>query len=246
MAGLLFGKLALVTGAGSGIGRATSRVLAREGATVIVSDRKLDGAEQTVKLIGETHMPVQMDVTNSDNIADTIEKVIDKYKRPPTIIVNSAGITRDSFLLKMDESDFDLVVRVNLTGTYLVMKNCVKRMIDYKVGGSIINISSVTAKMGNIGQCNYAPSKAGVECITRVAAKEFAKFGIRTNTVICGFTHTPMTENVPDKVKQLVMNQIALKRFAEPEEIAEAITFLASDKSSYITGASIEASGGLM
>ncbi len=107
-------------------------------------------------------MPVQMDVTNSDNIADTIEKVIDKYKRPPTIIVNSAGITRDGFLLKMDESDFELVVKVNLEGTFLVMKNCVKRMIDYKVGGSIVNISSVTARMGNMGMILFFYAFLGV------------------------------------------------------------------------------------
>jgi NAD(P)-dependent dehydrogenase (short-subunit alcohol dehydrogenase family) len=112
--------------------------------------------------IAETHMPVQMDVTNSDNIADTIEKVIDKYKRPPTIIVNSAGITRDGFLLKMDESDFELVVKVNLEGTFLVMKNCVKRMIDYKVGGSIVNISSVTARMGNMGMILFFYAFLGV------------------------------------------------------------------------------------
>lgn len=97
------------------------------------------------------------------------------------------------------------------------MKNCVKKMIDYKVGGSIVNISSVTARMGNMGQGNYAPSKAGVECLTRVAAKEFAKYGIRTNAVVVGFTTTPMTESVPQKVKDMILQQIALKRFADPE-----------------------------
>lgn len=117
-------------------------------------------------------------------------------------------------------------------------------MVDYKVGGAIVNISSVTAKMGNMGQSNYAPSKAAVETLTRVAAKEFAKFGIRVNTVIPGFINTPMTATVPDKVKDLVRSQIAMRRFGEPEEVSDTIAFLSSDKSSFVTGASIEVSGG--
>lgn len=133
-----------------------------------------------------THFPIELDVTNSQSINNVLEEVINKYKRPPSLIVNSAGITRDSFILKMDESDFDLVLNVNLKGTFLVMKHAVQKMCDYKIGGSVVNISSITAKIGNIGQSNYAPSKAGVECLTRVASKEFAKFGIRVNSVIPG------------------------------------------------------------
>lgn len=241
---LLLGKLALVTGAGGGIGRAAAVRFAQEGATVIVTDRKFDQAAQTAKKLGGTHLPLELDVTNSDNIKSVIEEAINKYKRPPSITVNCAGITRDAFILKMDENDFDLVLNVNLKGTFLVMKNVVQRMVDYKVGGAIVNISSVTAKMGNMGQSNYAPSKAAVETITRVAAKEFAKFGIRVNTVIPGFINTPMTATVPDKVKDLVRNQIAMRRFGEPEEVSDTIAFLSSDKSSFITGASIEVSGG--
>lgn len=125
------------------------------------------------------------------------------------------------------------------------MKHVVQRMVEFKVGGAIVNISSVTAKMGNMGQANYAPSKAAVETLTRVASKEFAKFGIRVNSVIPGFINTPMTDHVPDKVKDMVIKQIALRRFGEPEEVSDTIAFLASDKSSYVTGASIEVSGGL-
>jgi 17beta-estradiol 17-dehydrogenase / 3alpha(17beta)-hydroxysteroid dehydrogenase (NAD+) / 3-oxoacyl-[acyl-carrier protein] reductase alpha subunit len=125
------------------------------------------------------------------------------------------------------------------------MKHAAQKMIEHKVGGAIINISSVTAKMGNMGQCNYAPSKAAVETLTRVGAKEFAKFGIRVNTVIPGFIHTPMTEKVPEKVKELIVHQIALRRFGEAEEVSDAIAFLASDKSSYVTGATLEVSGGM-
>ncbi|CRL00756.1 CLUMA_CG014012, isoform A [Clunio marinus] len=241
---LLLGKLALITGAGGGIGRATAVRFAQEGATVIVTDRKIKQAEETAKKLGGTHLPLELDVTNADNVQSVIEEAINKYKRPPSITVNCAGITRDAFILKMDDSDFDLVLNVNLKGTYLVMKHVVQKMIEHKVGGAIVNISSITAKMGNMGQCNYAPSKAAVETLTRVAAKEFAKFGIRVNTVIPGFVHTPMTDHVPDKVKELILKQIALKRFGEPEEISDTIAFLSSDKSSFVTGASIEVSGG--
>ena len=126
------------------------------------------------------------------------------------------------------------------------MKHSAQKMIDYKLGGSIVNISSIVARLGNIGQCNYAPSKAAVESLTRVSSKEFAKFGIRVNTVIPGFVKTPMTENIPEKVRELMLSTIALKRFGEAEEISDTIAFLASDKSAFITGASIEVTGGQM
>lgn len=125
------------------------------------------------------------------------------------------------------------------------MKHAAQRMIDYKLGGTMINISSITARIGNMGQCNYAPSKAAVECLSRVAAKEFARYGIRVNTVVPGFINTPMTVSVPEKVKEIITQNIAMRRFGEPEEVSDTIAFLASDKSEYITGASIEVSGGL-
>lgn len=125
------------------------------------------------------------------------------------------------------------------------MKHAAQRMVDYKLGGSIINISSITARIGNMGQCNYAPSKAAVECISRVAAKELARYGIRVNTVVPGFINSPMSTKIPEKVKELITKSIAMRRFGEPEEVSDTIAFLASDKSEYITGASIEVSGGL-
>ena len=125
------------------------------------------------------------------------------------------------------------------------MKNTAQRMVDYKLGGSIINFSSITARIGNMGQCNYAPSKAAVECLSRVAAKEFARYGIRVNTVVPGFINSPMTSKVPEKVKELIIHNISMRRFGEPEEVSDSVAFLASDKSEYITGALIEVSGGL-
>lgn len=144
----------------------------------------------------------------------------------------------------MTESDFDLVTSVNLKGTFLVMQNFAKAMIEYKVNGSIVNLASIVGKTGNIGQANYAPSKAGVEAMTRVASKEFAKFNIRVNAVLPGFIQSPMTDELPQKIKDMVILQCALRRFGKPEEIGEVVSFLASERSSYINGASIEVTGG--
>jgi 17beta-estradiol 17-dehydrogenase/3alpha(17beta)-hydroxysteroid dehydrogenase (NAD+) len=246
MSTLLMGKLALVTGSGSGIGRAVAIRFAQEGCTVVCSDRNFENAQKTAAKLGANHFPIELDVSDSQNVKKVLEETINKYKRPPTTVVNCAGITRDSMILKMDESDFDLVLKVNLKGTFLVMKHAVQKMIEHQVCGAVVNISSVTAKMGNIGQSNYAPSKAAVETLTRVGAKEFAKHGIRVNCVIPGFINTPMTQSLPDKVKDLVTKSIALRRFGEPVEIADTVAFLASDKSSYMTGATVEVSGGMI
>ncbi|XP_055708358.1 estradiol 17-beta-dehydrogenase 8 [Phlebotomus papatasi] len=241
----LAGKLAFVTGAGSGIGRATCRILARDGATIIAADRNLDTAEETVKLLeSPSHSSVKIEVGNSASIRDALAFCLEKYKSTPSVVVNSAGITRDSFILKMPEEDFDAVINVNLKGSFTVMQTFARSMVEQKVSGSIINLSSVVAKFGNLGQANYSASKAGVEAMTRVAAKEFGKFNIRVNAILPGFINTPMTGTVPDKVKNMIIQQTALKRFGEPEEIAEVIAFLASDKSSYVTGASIDVIGG--
>lgn len=245
MPGVHFGKLALVTGAGSGIGRATCRILARDGATVIAADKNVKGAEETIKAIGpESHTPIAIDIASSESIAQALSLAIDKYKRPPAVVVNSAGVTRDNFLLKMPESDFDLVTNVNLKGTFLVMQHFARAMVEYKVGGVFVNLASIVGKTGNIGQANYAPSKSGVESMTRVASKEFAKFNIRVNAVLPGFIQSPMTDKIPDKIKEMLIIQCALRRFGRPEEVAEVISFLASDRASYINGASIEVTGG--
>uniref|UniRef100_A0A1L8DIW5 (3R)-3-hydroxyacyl-CoA dehydrogenase n=1 Tax=Nyssomyia neivai TaxID=330878 RepID=A0A1L8DIW5_9DIPT len=241
----LAGKLAFVTGAGSGIGRATCRILAREGATVIAADKNLSTAQETVKLLGdETHSSVSIEVGSSSSVREALAFCLEKYKKPPSVIVNSAGITRDGFILKMAEEDFDAVINVNLKGSFTVLQTFAKSMMEQGVSGSIVNLSSIVAKSGNIGQANYSASKAGVEAMTRVAAKEFGKFNIRVNAILPGFINTPMTETVPQKVKDIIVQQTALKRFGEPEEIAEVIAFLASDKSSYVTGASIDVLGG--
>lgn len=167
-----------------------------------------------------------MDVTSQSNINTTLNEVVLKFKRPPTIIVNSAGITRDNFLLKMSEMDFDNVVNVNLKGTFLVTKTFAQAIIDHdkenehgdrKPGGAIINLASISGKIGNIGQANYSASKSGVESFTRVASKEFGQYGIRVNAILPGFIRTPMTDILSDKIKVMVTKQCAMRRFGNPE-----------------------------
>lgn len=249
MSGSLLGKLALVTGSGSGIGRATCQILAREGATIISADVNLDKAKETTKDLSKNNqldnLSVKLDVHEAASVNEVLSKVLETYRKPPTIIVNSAGITRDNFLLELSQQDFDDVINVNLRGTFLVVQTFAKAIVSNNINeGSIINIASIVGKYGNIGQANYCASKAGVELLTKVASKEFGRYGIRCNVVLPGFINSPMTSTIPDKVKDKFLKMISLKRFGDPEEIAEVITFLASDKSRYVNGASIEVTGG--
>lgn len=248
MTQLLTGRLALITGGGSGIGRAVCIALAKEGAKVIVSDIDGDAAETTVKkfLGGNKHVFKHVDVTSADSVTQLFTQVKEECGAAPQILVNCAGITRDAFMLKMSEKMFDDVISVNLKGTYLMTQAASHLMVQEKVpDGSIINVSSVVGKVGNMGQCNYAASKAGVEGFTKSVAKEMAKYGIRCNAVMPGFIDTPMVATVPEKVIDAMKKQIPLGRMGKPEEIADACMFLASPRSSYITGTIIQVSGGL-
>ncbi|XP_035307869.1 estradiol 17-beta-dehydrogenase 8 isoform X2 [Cricetulus griseus] len=208
--------LALVTGAGSGIGRAISVRLAQEGAAVAACD--LDGAAAQ----------------------DTA-----CFSRPPSVVVSCAGITRDEFLLHMSEEDWDRVIAVNLKGTFLVTQAAAQALVSSGCRGSIINISSIIGKVGNIGQTNYASSKAGVIGLTQTAARELGRHGIRCNSVLPGFIATPMTQKMPEKVKDKVTAMIPLGHMGDPEDVADAVAFLASEDSGYITGATVEVTGGL-
>lgn len=247
MANLLLGRLALVTGAGSGIGKAVAELFAKEGAIVIGAGINVDGAIKELPSYGEhMHMAHEMDVSCEASVKAMMEEVWNNYQRPPTIAVNCAGITRDGFLLKMSEKDFDDVINVNLKGTFFMTKHLCKLLIRNKVSdASIINIASIVGKTGNIGQANYTASKAGVVGLSKTIALEYASFGIRCNAVLPGFIDTAMTEKVPSKVKEQVKQMIPLKKFGEPLDIAQACLFLASDQSKYITGSSIEVTGGL-
>ncbi|CAL1684896.1 unnamed protein product [Lasius platythorax] len=248
MSRLVAGKLALVTGAGSGIGREVCRVLAREGANVVAADQNVKTAQETVATLeGAEHIALNIHVNDRNSVETAFKDVVKQFSKPPTIIVNSAGITRDNFLAKLSDNDFDDVINVNLKGTFLIMQAAVKAMIEGNAtkDSSIINVSSIIATRGNIGQSNYSASKAGVIAMTKSASMEFGQFGIRVNTVLPGFIDTPMTAIVPDKVKEMFIKRIPLQRLGKPQEVAEVIVFLASDRSSYINGTSIEVTGGM-
>lgn len=245
---MLAGKLAFVTGGGSGIGREVCRIFAKEGAKVIVADSNVKTAEDTITILnGSAHMALGMNVTNVQSVNSAFKNILEQYSRIPTIIVNSAGITRDQFLVKLTEKEFEEVINVNLKGTFLVVQNAAKQLIEAGAsnGSSIVNIGSIMGKIGNIGQANYSASKAGVEAFTKTAALEFGKFGIRINTILPGYIDTPMTKTVPENVKSMYIKRIPLQRIGKPQEVAEVVTFLVSDRSSYVTGASIEVTGGL-
>lgn len=247
MSNLLLGRVALVTGGGSGIGRAVSLTFAKEGAIVIATDINEDAAQQTLQNLPDSgkHFAAAVDVSNGESVQNLLLRVKQDYPTPE-VLVNCAGITRDSLMVSMTESMFDDVIKVNLKGTYLMTQAVSKLMIESKIeNGSIINISSVSGKIGNFGQCNYAASKAGVEGLTKTVARELAMYNIRCNAVMPGFIDTPMVQSVPDKVIEKIKREIPLRRLGAPEEIAEACVFLASRRSSYITGSIIQVSGGL-
>merc|ERR1712142_532467 len=243
---VLSGRLALVTGGGRGIGRAVCQILARDNAKVVVTDLNMDSCQETLGSLREDdHFAVTSDVSQASSVNDCFKQVLDKYKRAPDIIVNSAGITKDGFMLRMKEEDFEKVIDVNLKGTFLVTQAAASLMKDQQLAGSIVNIASIVGKTGNIGQANYTASKAGVIGFTKTAAKELGKFGIRVNVILPGFIKTPMTDVVPDKVKTGILSQIPLGDFGDPIDIAEATAFLACERSKYITGASFDVNGGM-
>ncbi|KAJ8267460.1 hypothetical protein COCON_G00126320 [Conger conger] len=247
----LLSRLTVVTGGGSGIGRAVCQRFAAEGASVVVADVNEDSANETLQSLprdyrGQKHSVVGVEVSSKESVERMVTTIQRGYFQPPSVCVSAAGITRDEFLLKMEEGDFDRVVQVNLKGTFLLTQAVSRALVaSGSPKGSIITVGSIVGKVGNIGQVNYSASKAGVEGLTRTAAKELSRFGIRCNCVLPGFITTPMTEKVPEKVINMITSMIPLGRLGQPAEVADACAFLASDDSRYITGVSIEVTGGL-
>ncbi|XP_064650300.1 estradiol 17-beta-dehydrogenase 8-like [Lineus longissimus] len=243
---ILLGGIAVVTGGGSGIGRAVCQILARDGARVAVVDVNEKGAKETLNQLNGEHMMITGDISKTASATQLVADVQSHFNEAPSILVNSAGITRDKYMLKMTEQQWDEVIDVNLKGSFLMMQAVGKVMAQKKVkNGSIVNVASIIGKTGNPGQVNYSASKAGVMGMTKSAAQELAKFGIRCNAVLPGFINTPMTDAVPDDIIETIKWFIPMKRTGTPEEVAETIAFLSSSKSSYITGACIEVTGGL-
>lgn len=244
---MLTGKVALVTGAGRGIGRQIALTLAKYGADVIVNyNGSRERAEEVVREIetmGRKAAAVQCSVADFTACGKMIEEMLAEFGHID-ILVNNAGITKDNLMIKMSEADFDAVIETNLKGTFNTMKHMYRPFLKQKAG-RIINLSSVTGLLGNAGQANYAASKAGVIGLTKSAARELAGRNITVNAVAPGYIDTDMTQAMTDAAKEAVLSQIPLKRAGTPEDIAETVAFLASDKASYITGQVISVDGGM-
>ena len=244
---MLDGKIAVVTGASRGIGRAIALELASRGAFVVVNyNGSKDWAEEVKKEIeaaGGKAEVYQCNVSDFEKCQAFIQDVIKTYGRLD-ILVNNAGITRDGLLMKMSEADFDSVIETNLKGTFNTIRFASRQMLKQR-SGRIINMSSVVGIAGNAGQANYASSKAGVIGLTKAVARELASRGITVNAIAPGFIETEMTEVLSDAVKEASVAQIPLGRFGKPEDIAKTAAFLASDDAGYITGQVIQVDGGM-
>lgn len=239
-------KVALITGGAQGIGKAIALLFAREGAKVGVADLNLVGAQQTcaeiATLLGEA-LPLGGNVAEAKGAEQMVQSLLDKFGRLD-ILVNNAGITRDQVLLRMKEEDWDLVLAVNLKGAFNLTKAALRPFLKQKAG-KIINIASVTGQMGNAGQANYAASKAGLIGFTKAVAREYATRNIQVNAVAPGFIDTAMSQAIPAKERELLIKQIPMERLGKPEEVAEAVLFLASPAADYITGQVLNVNGGM-
>ena len=244
---MLARKIAVVTGGAQGIGREIALLFAREGADVALIDRDAEALEKTrveVEGLGRRALALAADVSSAEETRGAVNKIIDSMGRID-ILVNNAGVTRDGFLLRMSEADWDAVIAVNLKGAFNMTRAAAKPMLKQRAG-RIINIASVIGLVGNAGQANYAASKAGIIGFTKSAAKELASRGITANAIAPGFIETRMTGALPDDVRQKMLAGIPLGRYGTPAEVANVALFLASGLSEYVTGQTIVVDGGLV
>ena len=239
-------KIALVTGASRGIGRAIAEQLAAAGATVIGTATTEKGAENISEYFKSKNRNAhgrQLNVTDSEAVTNLLASINDEFGTP-TILVNNAGITKDNLMLRMKDDEWFDVIDTNLNAIYRTSKACLKGMTKAR-WGRIINISSVVGSMGNAGQSNYAATKAGVAGFSRALAKEIGSRNITVNTIAPGFIATDMTDQLSDEQKQKMIDQIPTQRLGNPEDIAHAVVFLASDYGSYISGETLHINGGM-
>jgi len=245
---MLKGKTAVVTGAARGIGRAIALKLASLGANVVInyrsSSKEAEDLAKEIEAVGGNALTVQADVSSFEDAGKLIKEATDKFGALD-ILVNNAGITRDALLLRMKESDFDSVINTNLKGAFNCIKHASAVMLKQK-SGKIVNISSVIGLIGNAGQLNYAAAKAGVIGMTKSAAKELASRGITVNAIAPGYIETDMTEVLPEKVKEGILQNVPLKRIGKPEDVANLTAFLVSTSADYITGQVINVDGGMV
>jgi 3-oxoacyl-[acyl-carrier protein] reductase len=241
------GKTAIVTGSARGIGQAIAIELASKGADLVICDVKaewLSETEAALKELGAKVTCKELDVTSGDACQKVFNEIAEE-NGSIDILVNNAGITRDGLLMRMSEEDWDAVLTVNLKGTFNCTKAVTRTMMKQR-SGSIINIASVVGIMGNAGQANYAASKGGVIAFTKSVAKELSSRNIRANAIAPGFISSKMTDALSDEVRQKMLDAIPLNAFGTPQDIANAVTFLASDMSSYITGQVLSVNGGMI
>jgi 3-oxoacyl-[acyl-carrier protein] reductase len=246
MAMSLTERIAIVTGGAQGIGQAIAATLAQEGADVVVADLNANRCEETVarvKQLGRKAMAVSVNVGDWDQVKSMIDRVQKEWERID-ILVNNAGITRDGLLLRMKEEDWQSVLQVNLTGTFYCVKAVLPTMSRQR-NGRIVNIASIVGAIGNIGQANYAASKAAVIGLTKTVAREYASRNITVNAVAPGFIDTAMTQDLSADTKEALLNQIPLKRLGQASDIADAVSFLCSEKAGYITGHVLHVNGGM-
>ncbi len=240
-------EVTIVTGAGSGIGKETALLFAKEGAKVVVADINEKSGNETVEEIKKSDgegIFIKLDICNRELAKHMAEETLKKYGKID-VLINNAGIVQDALLAKMTEEQWDKVINVNLKGTF----NCIQAVVDVMIQqgkGVIINTSSVVGLYGNVGQVNYSAAKAGLIGMTKTLAKELGKKGVRVNAVAPGFIMTPMTANVPEKVLELMKEKTPLRKLGEPRDVANAYLFLASNDAKYVNGAVLSVDGGLV
>jgi len=244
---LLENQIAVVTGAGRGIGRAIALKFAAEGADVACVSRTAGNSEKVaneVRALGRKAWAHAVDVADASSVNPTVEKILAECGRVD-ILVNNAGVTRDGLLMRMSDEDWDTVFNTNLRGAFLVTKAFSRAMLKQRAG-RVINIASVVGLMGNAGQCNYAASKGGLIAFTKSAAKEFGSRGVTVNAIAPGFTETDMTSELKPEVKEVILKQIPLGRFGQAEDIADAALYLAASSGRYVTGQVLTVDGGMV
>jgi 3-oxoacyl-[acyl-carrier protein] reductase len=245
----LSGKVALITGSARGIGKAIALELANHGAKIVINDilpkDEIDKTLEEIRKSGDQTIGIRADITIFKEVESMVKEIINKFGKID-ILVNNAGIIRDSLLIRMKEEDWDAVININLKGTFNCSKTVAKYMMRQKSGGKIVNISSVIGLVGNIGQANYAASKAGIIGLTKSIAKELALRNINVNAIAPGFIETDMTKRLSEKVRKDLQQQIPLKRLGTVKDIAKVVYFLVSDNANYITGQVINVDGGMV
>lgn len=243
----LKGQTAVVTGGARGIGKEISLALARDGANIVIADLIAEQSEETAEEIKKLDCKAliqKVDVSKTADVENMVQNTINEFKTLD-ILINNAGVTRDTLMVRMKEEDWDFVLKVNLTGTFNCSKAAAKYMMKQRKG-RIVNIASIVGVMGNAGQANYSASKAGIIGLTKTSARELASRNITVNAVAPGFIDTEMTRSLNENIKQQLKEQIPVGKLGRPEDIANCIKFLVSDDASYITGQVIHVNGGML